>query len=155
MSYQDILALNEANAQLAAKLDASEQREAELAAWQTEIRGAIERSGMGIMRTSQGPSGTMLGYRPEVEEEHDRKTLEVIHENVDLTIELKKSKEREAELRRVVNDSQAYIEARDALDMVDPESPNWKSARNTAKEAWMKYKTSKSRLTAILKGEQP
>jgi len=71
---------------------------AEAIAWQEEIRGAIQRSGMGIMRTSQGPSGTMIGYRPEVEENHNKRTLEVIRENCDLTAEVKNLQKRIAEL---------------------------------------------------------
>lgn len=57
-------------------------------AWKEEINGAIQRSGLGILRTSQGPVGTMICTRPEVEEAEHAKVLELIHENVDLKQEL-------------------------------------------------------------------
>lgn len=72
---------------------------AELRAWKDEIRGAIERSGMGVMRTSQGPSGTMIGYTPEVEKAHHEKTLEVIRENIDLEANVREQAKEIAALR--------------------------------------------------------
>lgn len=71
---------------------------AELRAWKEEIQGAIHRSSMGILRTTQGPSGTMIGYTEACERAHQEKTLEVIHENIDLGIKVSTQSERIAEL---------------------------------------------------------
>lgn len=54
-----------------------------------ELKDAIQRSGMGILRTSQGPSGTMIGYRQEVEAQHFAKELEIINENASLSAKVK------------------------------------------------------------------
>ncbi len=52
-----------------------------------ELKKAIHDSGMGVLRESNGR--VSVCYRPEVEEAHHKKTLEVIHENIDLGCEVK------------------------------------------------------------------
>jgi len=93
--------------------------EAENAAWREEIQGAIHRSGMGILRTSQGPSGTMIGYRPEVEAAHHKKTIEVINENADLGMKLtaatKRAEEAEKNNRELAHDLEVSMTSADAL----------------------------------------
>lgn len=65
-----------------------QQRVKELEDWKEEVRGAIDRSGMGILRTSQGPTGTRVAYRPEIEQAHLEHETKVIVENIDLTKQL-------------------------------------------------------------------
>lgn len=54
-----------------------------------EINEAIRRSGMGKMRCS---NGLFIAYRPEVDEEHNRKTTEIINRNIELERELEQAR---------------------------------------------------------------
>lgn len=83
----------------------------ELEADKQEIRDAIQRSGMGIMRTSQGPSGTRICYTPENEEAQTRRETRLISDNISLEKEVKdlRAKLDNAQVAMSILDSAAKL----------------------------------------------
>ena len=76
-----------------------------------EIMDAINRSGMGIMRTSKGPSDTMIGYSAENQMKYRGKMIELINENVSLDAENKQIKKVADEMA----DALEYMQDNDLL----------------------------------------
>lgn len=66
-----------------------EKKNADLQAQLDEIKGAMKRQGLGLLRTSKGPSDTMICHDMETEARIHQKEVELISENITLKIRLK------------------------------------------------------------------
>lgn len=85
-------------------LENQNRRVADLEAELSEIKGAMERQGLGLMRTSQGPVGTMICHSMEAEARIFQKENELINQVIDLQIKLKKAEEKPATILKAISD---------------------------------------------------
>lgn len=85
-----------------------------------EIKRAMKRQGLCLMRTSKGPSDTMICHDMETEAKLHEKEIELINENIDLKIKLDKA----VKLLEAVD-----VKEFSGIDCINVDGKNWFDAR--------------------------